>query len=751
VFGWGEVLFSDLNLSQENRLLFQAEEAVPGYGSYGTLFLADLKDERIEQLTFFPEEMMLLGSSNRLQIQNRFGVFRSDSDLTNMAPISRFPAFVNGRQIQTGKINPIKASPSGRYLLYLEPVSPAYADLILFDLQTEQEVLITEKVEHSLEGAAVLWSPDSRFFIYSKNDKLYYYALDQLVGKRVLAENLRTIGDGIISSVRWGKANELYYIYGSLVYEIKSEEFFTRSLYQQVLKIGSIAGKIPFVFDPNFDNFWISPDGSMILFNKGGRNIFLYYLQPDDFLTTGDTLSLPYLLLPRNTVIKRVVWSGADIITLLATSIAGGESGSKIFRLNMQTAGPDPDFVEQENEGVRDMIIAPDESYLALLVEKGVQVLEYATWNQKQEFDNTEPLFAAWLDETRLVVSGRYFTEKYDMNDGTSHLVCLSQADSAGFSMNDSTIEVATESRVLSFNTTEKSWKPIDELNIRDRLVASSSFRVYLASLASGSYRNMVMVRNIRDLGTQPLFLPPERRYEPFPEKDEAVDFNNFFHGSRIRRREVSLAFNAIDSVEGLTTILNTLGEYQITVTFFINGDFIRRHPGAVKEIAASGHEVGSLFYTYFNMTDQRFQINNDFIKQGLAKNEDDYFAVTGKELALLWHAPYYFVSPDIIDASMDMNYTYIGRDVDSLDWIEKRDEDGFNRLYFPSAQLVERTLEKKAPGSIVSMRIGKPGETKPFGGRDDYLFTKLDLLINNLITEGYSIVPVSTLMDHAR
>ena len=31
-----------------------------------------------------------------------------------------------------------------------------------------------------------------------------------------------------------------------------------------------------------------------------------------------------------------------------------------------------------------------------------------------------------------------------------------------------------------------------------------------------------------------------------------------------------------------------------------VNGDFIKRHPGAVKEIADSGHETGSLFYYYF-------------------------------------------------------------------------------------------------------------------------------------------------------
>jgi hypothetical protein len=36
-------------------------------------------------------------------------------------------------------------------------------------------------------------------------------------------------------------------------------------------------------------------------------------------------------------------------------------------------------------------------------------------------------------------------------------------------------------------------------------------------------------------------------------------------------------------------------------------------------------------------------------------------------------------------------------------------------------------------------------------GRRDDYLFQKLDILINELASRGYDIVPVSTLIQDAR
>jgi peptidoglycan/xylan/chitin deacetylase (PgdA/CDA1 family) len=172
----------------------------------------------------------------------------------------------------------------------------------------------------------------------------------------------------------------------------------------------------------------------------------------------------------------------------------------------------------------------------------------------------------------------------------------------------------------------------------------------------------------------------------------------------------------------------------------------MRRYPDAVREIADSGHEVGSLFYAYFNMTDARFTVDRDFVKSGLARNEDDYFAATGRELSLLWHAPYYIVNSGIIAAAAEMNYTYAGRDLDSYDWVTATESNQARGIYMRAADLVERILAQKKPGSIIPLQVGA-GE----GRRDDYLFQKLDILINELVGRGYDVVPVSTLIQDAR
>jgi peptidoglycan/xylan/chitin deacetylase (PgdA/CDA1 family) len=197
--------------------------------------------------------------------------------------------------------------------------------------------------------------------------------------------------------------------------------------------------------------------------------------------------------------------------------------------------------------------------------------------------------------------------------------------------------------------------------------------------------------------------------------------------------------------VEGLPTILSALREYNLRCTFFVNGGAIRSYPDAIQEIAESGHEVGSLFSMYFDMTDARFRLDKEFIKRGMAQNEDEYFAATGKELSLLWHAPYYFVNSDTLQATREMNYVYVGRDVDPLDWVTRQMSITTRDIYYPAGKLVERVMAEKKPGSIVPVMVGRP-----IGERQDYFFHKLDLLIDALIKRGYDIVPVSVLIEHA-
>lgn len=768
---YGEVNFTGLNLSEGNQLLFQARTDAPTFGSYDTLFEADLATRTMRPLTFFPERATLLAGNQELEIQNRFGVFRTDRDLQNMAPVAGFPSFAKGEEIQTGRINAAEASPDGRYLLYLKPTSYGSADLLLYRVADQSWATIAKGVAMSLHGPEAIWSPDSSYVVYQKNGRLYYFSVDQLLADRLFPEDQRSIGVGTIDNLRWNPDGGLYYLSGSIVYRITANEFVNRSLYSDLLPVGKVVGKIPFSFDPNFDRFWISPDGQSILLDKGGNNLFLYLLRGDDFTSTGDPVNLPYLLLPRDTRVEKAAWGADGIITVLTTTVLGKESQGGVFRLNSYR-GPAPHtFVRTADTGVRGMAMSPDGARVALLQADRVIVRDYTTWQEVASLPASDPLSVLWLSNDEIIIAGAWRIEAVNLATKSSRLIALSQPGEFGYAKEGGSILARLQGAVYSLPaaagapktapapgaapsaptampTAPVQWTAVaaNAFSLAPASLASNDYRVYLDDTQVGSYRDMVMVRRIKGVGTQPLFRYPTTSYVALPTTSKPVDFADFTHGLRNRVREVSLVFNAVDTVEGLTSILHTLREYRLTCTFFLNGEFMRRHPDAVREIANSGQEVGSLFYADVNLTDSRLRLDSAFIQDGLGRNEDLYYSLTGKELSLLWHAPGYITSSAIDAAAQAVGYEYIGRDVDPLDWVTEADGLAGTGLYLPVSAIIDRVMSLTKPGSIIPIRIGKPG-----GDRGDYLFEKLDLLINSLLSRGYSIVPVSKLVEDSR
>jgi len=746
---WSEVRFADPDLSEDNLLLFKVRSLSPRWGAHDTLFLTDLETRELSQLTYFPERLTYLPGIKALQLQNRFGVFYSDETLESFQPSPQFSCFIRDNSILQGSLSPLSAAPNGRYLLYVEYSSPAFGDLYFVDLDRDERSLVSRGIEIDLHTTPVVWAPDSSFFVYSKNDLIYYMSVRQLSDQQGLNEEYRQIGEGQIGNMSPGSQIALYYLRGSLIYELDSSELFTRALYRGYLDIGRLVGKIPFAFDPNFDSFWISPAGTHVLLAKGGRNLFLYRLSTEDFSSKGHSQSLPYLYLPRNTRLGRVLWDESGCLTILTTGTENGRIQSQVFRIETGAIDSNPAFQYLAVEGVEDIILSPDKSQAAVIFPDRVAVYDYHSWSKRQEFEQPGVLQVAWIDEGKLVIAGKHTIREYSLDSGAERLLGISQPDGYGFSKEEDAVLCRTGDRTFRWLYGDLSappgWSESVAAVSRSKSTTAGAYRVFLEETPDRIFQNMLMIRDRQRLLTTALLKHSPDALEPFPETDDPLDFVTFDHGSRIRRREISLVFNVVDSVEGLPAILSALREYNLRCTFFVNGEAIRSYPDALREIAESGHEVGSLFSMYFDMTDSRFRLNKDFIKRGMAQNEDEYFEATAKELSLLWHAPYYFVNSDILQASREMNYVYVGRDVDPLDWVTREMSITTRDIYFPSAVLVERVVEAKKPGSIVSVMVGRPS-----GERRDYFFHKLDLLIDALVKRGYEIVPVSVLIEHA-
>ena len=753
-----EVYFSDLTINDASTVLYNAEVEAPEYRSYLSAFVVDLDETATNrvptQLTFFPEQVSYLPNSEQLQIQNQFGLFRSNADLEDIKPVEAYPSFIKGADIITAKINPVNLSPDGRYMIHFEESSAALGNLVLTSFVDNSITVISNNVELQLDQLPIKWSPESDFFVYEKNGELYYFSISQYESGRLLNENFRTIGKGQMANIRWGRGNELYYLSGTLIYQILGVEFFTRSIYQEFLRIGRIIGKIPFPFDPNFDRFWISPDSSRVLLDKGGRNIYLYPLQTNEYSGASLTIELPYLYLPINVHVEKVLWNSSGILTLMVDGTFGEANNSKLYRLDLSQQKDIYNFEPLHAPEFEDIIFGPNEEYAALLTPNYAMIYDYTSWKPTRRIRHNNLYHFIFINNDEVLLAGGDIVETFNLVTNTQKFVTFSRSDSIGFNRVNGEILVQTGDRIQAYDVASGRWFKRSSFTNTPTSLITNDYRIYLENLSAGRYKNMIMVRQVNNTANSPrttsLFNRPARSYEPFPDSDEAVNLTNFSHGSRIRQREVALVFNAINSVVGLNEVLRTLEAYNVEATFFLNGDFIRHYPGAVQEIANSKHEVGSLFNIYFDLSDSRFEVTRSFIRQGLINNEDEYFKVTGDELGLLWHAPYYYVNSEILAATENANYTYVGRDVDSLDWVPTYNDGGTSRLYFPSAQLIERIVEQKQPGSIISMTVGTTDDDRPNGGRADYLFQDLDILINALLKQGYSIVPVSTLIDHA-
>lgn len=745
-----DVWFDRLNLSESGELLFSAHSDGEGAPKQNALFSSQLKDRSLRQLTAFPENIDVLEGGRTIQIRNTFGVFRIP--ITGGLPqtIPGFQSFADGAPALGGRAESMVSSSDGNWILFIEADSAAYGNLILLNTLSGAKTLISEHIERPGRHFPACWSPDSQVFVYSRAGKIYYYA----IGNVQMDEHYRMIGDGTINSVKWGLSGDFFYMKGSSVYRVRGTELFARALYANFLEIGTVTGTIPLEFDPNFDEFWIAPDSQSLLLAKENRSLFYFPLEagaPVELSSVSlDSSSLPYLILPRSSSRLTVLWSNQGIVTILVSIPEKNGFQVNAYRVNLVggNLGSVRIFARVEDPLGESAALSPDGSKALVWGENGIFLYDYAGWKTEQTIGRNPSHAAVWLDNNEYIIGDAYKIERVRAA-GPRSLICLSSSDESGYEAGQGRVLSRVENAWYVTNG-KTSWQPISSPVLKAVMQVSSNYRVYLEPQASGPYNNIPMIRNISSVGTFALFPGREGLFgeSRFVENDllnispEVL----FTHGLRNGLRELSLSFDLIDDDRGLPQALDVLNRFGVKATFFLNGEFIRRHPDAAKNIADAGHETASMFFAPIDLSDARYTIDKDFIMKGLARNEDEFFSAAQAELSLLWHAPYYFASSDMMSAASSAGYRTIGRDVDPMDWVLRKDVRGAILSQLSAPDIVDRIMRDKKPGSIIAIRLG----LLP-GGRDDYLFNNLDLLLDALTKNGYSVVPISTLIDHSR
>jgi peptidoglycan/xylan/chitin deacetylase (PgdA/CDA1 family) len=752
---YGEISFSGLDLSADNRLLFRVDSSGPL--PQHAIFISRLTDLALQQITAFPERMELVGNGGVLLVRNSFGAVRIPVSGGLPRNIPGFPSFASGAAPGARPLD-IEASPDGRWVLYVESRSPAYGDLVLLDTADGAKRIVTRNIEKPDRVFPARFSPDSRVFVYAKAGRIYYYAPGSAASLTTVDERFRRVGEGEISSTAWSGKGDFFYFRGNTLYRVRGADFFTRAVYADFLEVGSSAGKIPFDFDPAFDSFWIAPDARSVLLSRGGRTVFYYPLEAPPEETV-----LPYVTIPPGAFDINVLWSSGGLVTVLA-SIPGGrapspgpvkESRVAAWRLVAGGSGPSS-FAPLETPLGSSCVLSPDGKLVLFWGTRGLALWDYVNWRPLRSPEPGPVYSCLWLGNSEYIRGDARRIERVSLAGGR-RLLCLAGVSVYGFEEQAERAAIsAAVPRILAgdggvwYSTDGRNpWAETSGVRVRKASQASGRYRVYLERQGAGLYENLPMIRNIASVGTAALLPAIKAGGEsPPPVRGSPVSAGPVVspRGRREGPREVALCFDLYDDDTGLALALDALNRFGFKATFFLNGEFIRRNPAAARSIAEAGQEAASMFYAPLDFSDSRYRVTADFILRGLARNEDEYYEASGDELNLLWHPPFYRASAEIAAAAAAAGYLTVDRDVDPLDWVNREEAQRLGMGRRSSCDIIERVIEQNQPGSIIPIRLGLLS-----GGGNDYLFLRLNVLLDALVREGYRVTPVSAVIRRAR
>lgn len=182
----------------------------------------------------------------------------------------------------------------------------------------------------------------------------------------------------------------------------------------------------------------------------------------------------------------------------------------------------------------------------------------------------------------------------------------------------------------------------------------------------------------------------------------------------------VSLTFDAAWGNEDTQQLIDILARYNVKATFFVVGMWVDKFPESVKALSDAGHEV----MNHSNKHEHFSKLTADEIAASITTCNDKVAAVTGV-VPTLFRAPFGEYDDHVIRTVASMGMYTIQWDVDSLDWKD-----------LSAGEITSRVTSKVQPGSIVL-----------FHNAALHTPEALPAIIEYLVANGYSIVPVSELI----
>ena len=184
--------------------------------------------------------------------------------------------------------------------------------------------------------------------------------------------------------------------------------------------------------------------------------------------------------------------------------------------------------------------------------------------------------------------------------------------------------------------------------------------------------------------------------------------------------KKIAFTMNCAWNADDIDSILETLKNNNVHITFFMVGDWVDKYPEAVTKINEEGHEIGSHSNTHPHVNKLSAEKNLEEINLSVAKIQK----ITGQKTNI-YRAPYGEYNNTVIKTAEENGYYTIQWNLDTLDYKGLTGEQMWNRL--------KNKLEN---GAIILSHNG----TK-------HTADSLDMLIKNIKSKGYEIITVSQLI----
>ncbi|OHD11494.1 MAG: hypothetical protein A2Z98_09705 [Spirochaetes bacterium GWB1_27_13] len=739
---YSQIKFEPISIDNDNNYLFNSIEKVGENEVTKTLFYGNLIGDitQFESLSFYPENFYLSKNLSKLQIQNRIGLYEYDIEKNIVNPISIYPSFTKKDEFVIHRLQKASISSNNKYIVGKMPVSPTKSNIYLYDISQKEYYEIVKDVETTPGSQSALWASDSNYFIYQKNNNIYYFSVNDYKNKKLLSEEWRWVGKVNLKNAYWANDNYLIWIEDNIIYKADPNQFFYRSIYKTYLRQGEIIGKIPFQIDQAFDSFVYNDFSKKFVIVKDGASIFYYSL-------SNDLKQNPYIQLQDNMRFDNCVLfnSGEGILTV--NLLTDGKLTKKLFIL--KKVNNEFQFIEFQDNLIKDSIIygfstSLDENQFVVNTSKGAFCYNFENLSLLWKHEKEKIVQSINVGNNQWIIGGNYTTYKVDSSINLFQPIFASSIQNVGF-YKDSQIGIILNENSYIIDKNTKTLK--EQLLFKDDLIKNEKnqrFRVLSREIKKGFYKDGVYLKDLYSGVQIEVTGLPKLRYKLY-QPELKVD-NNYFYTPLPDKYEIGMIFDCIKTAEGVFPILTNLDQFKITSTFFINGNFTDINPTITKEISNFNVEVGNMFQYYINLTQNAFLIDKNFIRQGLSSNEEKYYNITKKNFSPYWHTPMFAFSETILKYGLESGYKFVTFNLDSLDWVSQNLKELDSSYYMNNAQLIDRILSKIKPGQTILFNVGK-NNTK----RDDFLFNDIDLLISELVRAGYSFTSASDLMQKYR